>query len=141
MPRIAAYPDLTQERLTTPVRDIMRPGVITMAERASLLEAKRAMVRHGVHAILIVGEGDGRALGWVSADGLLAWLQRDLSDISAAQGVTEPARRIDLDATARDALEALLDSGVSHLVVTADGSGMPHGVVGAMDLVDLVTHP
>ena len=39
------------------------------------------------------------------------------------------------------ALEALLDSGVSHLVVTAGGSGMPHGVVGAMDLVDLVTHP
>jgi CBS domain-containing protein len=141
MPRIGAYPILTQERLATPVRDIMRPGVITMVERASLLEAKRAMVRHGVHAILIVGEGDGRALGWVSADGLLAWLERDLSDISAAQGVTEPARRIDLDATARDALEALLDSGVSHLVVTAGGSGMPHGVVGAMDLVDLVTHP
>ena len=113
------------ERLATPVRDIMRPGVITMAERASLLEAKRAMVRHGVHAILIVGEGDGRALGWVSADGLLAWLERDLSDIPAAQGVTEPARRIDLDATARDALEALLDSGVSHLVVTAGGWGCP----------------
>jgi CBS domain-containing protein len=141
MPHIAAYPAATQERLTTPVSDIMRPGVITMADSASLLQAKRAMVRHGVHAVLIVGEDDGRALGWVSADGLLAWLERDLNALPAAQGITEPARRIDSDATAHDALEALLDSRVSHLVVTSPGSDMPHGVVGAMDLVDLVTHP
>ena len=93
MPRIAAFPAATQERLATPVADIMRPGVITMAEGASLLQAKRAMVRHGVHAILIVGEGDGKALGWVSADGLLAWLERDLSAVPASQGITEPARR------------------------------------------------
>jgi CBS domain-containing protein len=141
MPRIAAFPAETQERLATPVADIMRPGVITMAERASLLQTKRAMVRHGVHAILIVGEGDGRALGWVSADGLLAWLERDLSAVPASQGITEPARRVDLDTTARDALEAILDAGVTHLVVTAPDSELPQGVVGAMDLVDLVTRP
>jgi CBS domain-containing protein len=141
MPRIAAFPAATQERLATPVADIMRPGVITMAAGASLLQAKRAMVRHGVHAILIVAEADGKALGWVSADGLLAWLERDLAAVPAAEGITEPARRVELDATARDALESLLDSGASHLVVTAPGAEMPHGVVGAMDLVDLVTHP
>jgi CBS domain-containing protein len=141
MPHIAAYPAATQERLSTPVADIMRPGVITMAEGASLLQAKRAMVRHGVHAILIVGEADGKALGWVSADGLLAWLERDLSAVPAAQGITEPAHRVAHDATARDALEALLDSGTTHLVVSASGSEMPHGVIGAMDLVDLVTRP
>ena len=99
MPRIAAFPAATQERLATPVADIMRPGVITMAEGASLLQAKRAMVRHGVHAILIVGEGDGKALGWVSADGLLAWLVRDLSAVPASQaspsrrGASTPTRR------------------------------------------------
>ena len=141
MPHIAAYPAAAQERLTTPVSDIMRPGVITMAEGASLLQAKRAMIRHGVHAVLIIGEGDGRALGWVSADGLLAWLERDLDALPAAQVITESARRIDADATAHDALEALIASGVSHLVVTSPGSDIPHGVVGAMDLVDLVTHP
>jgi CBS domain-containing protein len=140
MPHIAAYPAATQDRLTTPVSEIMRPGVITMAENASLLQAKRAMVRHGVHAVLVVGEGDGRALGWVSAGGLLAWLERDLDALPAAQGITESAHRIDADATAHDALEALLNSGVSHLVVTSPGSDMPQGVLGAMDLVDLVTH-
>jgi CBS domain-containing protein len=141
MPTIAAMPAATQARLATPVREIMRPGVITMPAQASLLDAKRAMIRHAVHAILIVGEGDGRALGWVSADGLLAWLERDLGALPAAQGITEPARRIDLEATARDALEVLLEPGVTHLVVAPPGTELPHGVVGAMDLVDLVTRP
>ena len=141
MPTIAAFPAETQERLMTPVRDVMRPGVITMAESASLLEAKRAMVRHGVHTILIVSDEDGRPLGWVSADGLLAWLQRDLGALPAAQGITEPARRIEPGATARDALEALLDPAVSHLIVATTAAEAPHGVIGAMDLVDLVTRP
>jgi hypothetical protein len=45
----------------------------------------------------------------------------------------QAARRIDVDATATDALEALLECGVSRLVVTARGSGMPRGVIGAID--------
>ena len=94
MPTIAAFPAETQERLMTPVRDVMRPGVITMAESASLLEAKRAMVHHGVHTILIVSDEDGRPLGWVSADGLLAWLQRDRAR-GAARPRGEPPDRGD----------------------------------------------
>ena len=62
------------ERLATSVRAFMRPGVISVPEHATLLEAKRAMVRHGVHAVLIVAASGGRPLGWVSDDGLLPWL-------------------------------------------------------------------
>ena len=51
------------ERLTTSVRAFMRPGVITVPEHATLLEAKRAMVHHGVHAVLIVGLRQAAA-GW-----------------------------------------------------------------------------
>jgi CBS domain-containing protein len=144
MPAIAAFPAETQARLATPVWEVMRPGVITMAESASLLEAKRAMIRHGVHAILIVSDEDGRALGWVSAEGLLAWLQRDLAALPAAQGITEPARRIEPGASARDArdaLEALLNPAVSHLILSASAAEALHGLIGAMDLADLVTHP
>ena len=39
-----------RDRLATPVRDFMRPGVVTIPEHASLLQAKRAMVRHGIRA-------------------------------------------------------------------------------------------
>ena len=75
-----------------------------MPEDASLLEAKRAMIRHGVHAVLVVSAEGGRPLGWVAASGLLEWLQRDLDAIPAARAITEPARAIEPDATAQDAL-------------------------------------
>lgn len=129
------------DRLATPVRAFMRPGVITVPEDASLLEAKRAMVRHGVHAVLVVSAEGGRPLGWVAASGLLEWLQRDLDAIPAARAITEPARAIEPDATAQDALTALARPGTSHLLVSPISERTPHGVVAPMDLIDLVTRP
>jgi len=140
MPAIAAFPASTQERLTIPVRDIMRPGVVTLPEDASLLEAKRAMVRHHIHAVLIIDANRGRPLGWVSDSGLLTWLERDLGALPAAHAITEPPHFVEPDAIARVALEALEAPGVTHLLVAPSG-GAPHGVVAAIDLVDLVTHP
>ena len=130
-----------QDRLSTPVRAFMRPGVITIPQHASLLEAKRAMVRHGVHAVVVVGASDGRALGFVSDSGLLAWLERDLSSIEASHAITEPPRYVRPDDSARDALAALAAPGVTHLLVADTPGGPPHGVVAPIDLVDLVTRP
>jgi CBS domain-containing protein len=141
MPFIAAYPALTQERLTTPVSELMRPGVITIGDNAPLMQAKRAMVRHGVHAVLVVGEESGLPIGWVSVGGLLAWLERDLTALPAAQAVTEPPHFIESGATARDALELLEGPGVSRLLVRAAEGGAAQGVVAPMDLVELVTRP
>jgi len=128
------------DRLATPVRDFMRPGVITVPDDPSLLDAKRAMVRHGVHAVLIVPASGGRPLGWMSHSGLLAWLERDMSSISAGHAVTEPPHYVEPDVGARDALEALATPGVTHLLVAPVAGGTPHGVVAPIDLVDLVTH-
>ena|SRR5215207_298666 len=139
MPSIAAFPASSRERLATPVSEIMRPGVITIGDRASLLQAKRAMVRHGVHAVLVAGTQSGDPLGWVSADGLLGWLERDLSALPASRAITEPPRFIEPDAIARYALEMLEKPGVSHLLVRAAEGGVPQGVVAPMDLVELVT--
>jgi CBS domain-containing protein len=141
MPHIAAYPALTQERLTTRVSDIMRPGVITIGDKAPLMQAKRAMVRHGVHAVLVVATESGLPVGWVSAGGLLAWLERDLTALPAAHAVTEPPHFVEPDATARDALELLEKPGVSHLLVRPAEGGPAQGVVAPMDLVELVTRP
>jgi CBS domain-containing protein len=141
MPSIAAFPASTRERLTTPVSEIMRPGVITIGDRASLLQAKRAMLRHGVHAVLVVGTESAEPLGWVSADGLLAWLERDLTALPAAQAITEPPHFIEPGAIARYALELLGKPGVSHLLVRPAEGGAPQGVVAPMDLIELVTRP
>ena len=141
MPVIAAFPETTRERLATPVGDLMRPGVITIGDRSSLLQAKRAMVRHGVHAVLVVATESGDPLGWVSADGLLNWLERDLNALPASQAITEPPHFIEPDAIARYALEMLEKPGVSHLLVRAAEGGVPQGVVAPMDLIELVTRP
>ena len=139
--QIAAHPSSTQKRLATPVSEIMRPGVITIGENASLLQAKRAMVRHGVHAVLVVGTTSGGPLGWVSVDGLLTWLERDLSALPAAKAITEPPHFIEPDAIAQVALEQLEKPGVSHLLVRSSAGNIPQGVVAPMDLVELVTRP
>jgi CBS domain-containing protein len=118
----------------------MRPGVVTISEDAPLLHAKRAMVRHGIHAVLVVGRESGRPLGWVSDHGLLKWLERDLATLPAAHAITEPPRFIDPSAPARSALDALAQQGVGHLLV-GDTGRPPQGVISPLDLVDLVTRP
>jgi CBS domain-containing protein len=131
----------THDRLATPVRDFMRPGVVTVPEHTSLLQAKRAMVRHGTHAVLVVAKENGRPLGWVTAGGLLGWLERDLSTVPAGQAITEPPHRIEPEDTAHNALAALAAPGVSHLIVCPAADGPPFGVVSPIDIVDLVTRP
>jgi CBS domain-containing protein len=126
------------DRLETPVRSIMRPGVVSVSDDASLLQAKRALVRHGVHAILIIGAGNGQPLGWVTDRGLLSWLEHDLALVSAGHAITEPATYIEPGATARDALAELRTPGVSHLLVARTSGTAPQGVVASLDLVELV---
>ena len=134
-------PARTAERLAAPVREVMRPGVITIAEDSALIYAKRAMVRHGVHAVLVVGSDTAWPLGWVTDHGLLQWLEQDLAAIASRQAITEPPRLIDPDATAAAALDALASTpSVGHLVV-GEPSRPPQGVLAPMDLVDLVTRP
>jgi CBS domain-containing protein len=51
----------SDSRMTQDVelREAMRPGVVPLPEDASLLEARRPMQSHGVHAVLVVGRAHG----------------------------------------------------------------------------------
>jgi CBS domain-containing protein len=123
--------------LQTPVRAFMRPGVVTLAEDASLLQAQRAMVAHGVHAVLITAAGG--PLGWVTAGGLLPWLSKEPALYPAQAAITERVVSVPPGASARDALQALSDAGVSHLVVSPRTAASPQGVVSEIDLVRLAS--
>jgi CBS domain-containing protein len=125
------------DHLETPVREFMTPGVLTIAEDASLRHLYRAMVAHSVHAVLVVGRSEGRPLGWVTARGLLAWVGRDASLASAREAITERSATIEPSASAREALGALSRTGTSHLLVCRAGQGMPEGVVSELDLIAL----
>lgn len=122
----------------TPVRAIMRSGVISMPEDASLRQAMRAMAAHAVHAVLIVGARDGAPIGWVTARGVLAWLTRDAALAPAGIAITEPVVWIEPTASAADVVRMLADTGATHLLVAYQADVPPQGVVGELDIVRLV---
>jgi CBS domain-containing protein len=115
----------------------MTPGVLTIAEDASLRHVYRAMVAHSVHAVLVVGRSEGHPLGWITARGLLDWIGGDQLLVCARDAITERAVSIEPGATARDALVALSQAGTSHLLVSGRSDAMPEGVVSALDVVAL----
>ena len=123
--------------LQTPVRVFMRPGVVTLAEDASLLQVQGAMIAHGVHAVLIMAVGG--PLGWVTAGGLLPWLAKEPALYPAQAAITEQLAYIPPGASAREALQALSDSTVSHLLVSPRTAASPQGVVSEIDLVRLAS--
>jgi len=130
---------VADRRLHTPVREFMRPGVITVSDDASLGHVERAMVRHGVHAILLVGRTTGKPVGWVTTRGMLQWLNHDLGLVPASQGVTEPPTYIEPGATAQEAIKALSDPAVTHLLVARSPGETPQGVVADVDVISLCT--
>jgi CBS domain-containing protein len=116
------------------VRDLMTPGVVSIVEDASLSQACRALTRHRVHAVLVLGRRQGRPLGWVTARGLLGWLHRDLSSIPARNAIVEPPVTVEPSATASEAVGLLSREGVSHLLVSHSPDLLPEGVVSDADL-------
>jgi CBS domain-containing protein len=135
----ASVEGFADRRLEMPVREFMSPGAIVVSENASLRQAERAMVRHGVHAILVLGRTGGRPLGWVTARGLLGALVQDRALVPASNGVTEMPTYIDPSATASEALYALSEPGTTHLLVSRLPGEPPQGVVSDLDLVALLS--
>lgn len=119
------------------VRTIMTPGVTALVEDASLHQVYRALAAHQTHAILVVGLVDGRPLGWVTASGLLDWIESDDTLRPARDAITEEPVTIDPGATASDAVALLRRPDVSRLLVQRGPSVLPEGVVTDIDLVAL----
>lgn len=124
-------------RLDRTVREIMRPGVITIAEDASLAQAYRAMTSHGVNSVLVVGARHGTPLGWVTARGLLDWVDRDPTLTRVHQAISEEPVAIHPSANVREAVAALSRPGVLQLMVTRRDDRTPQGVVSASDVIRL----
>jgi CBS domain-containing protein len=129
---------LGHSRLDREVRDLMRPGVISLPGGASLRQVQRTLASHEVHAVLIADNHTGKPLGWVTARGLLDHASRDLDLVTAASVVSEPAVTISPSASVRTALDALLSSDGSRLLVCQAGCDAPEGVVTDLDLVKLL---
>jgi CBS domain-containing protein len=117
------------------VREVMRPGVVALPEDASVLEARRAMLSHDVHAVLVVQRAHGRPLGLVTPRKLPDWIERDEAGAYAREAIGQAPVWIRPDATVRVAVEAILEPGITHVLVRRRDEEMPEGVVTARDLL------
>lgn len=134
----STHPSLgNSPRLGREVRELMTPGVVTIAEDASVKQARRAMRAHRVHAVLVLGADQGRPLGWVTARGLLNWIERDETLACARDAITEAPATITPSASVREAIRAILQPGVTHLLVQDRPGRAPEGVVTDSDLLAL----
>jgi predicted transcriptional regulator len=128
----------TDDVLQAPVARVMRHGVVSIAEDATLAGVTRAMADHRIHALLVAESSTGRPLGWVKAETLLTWMNLGNSWVHAHEAITEPVTTIAPDATIGDAMAALSRHGTSRLLVSSEGGRAGEGVVTPLDIVGLV---
>jgi|SRR5215211_6008799 len=125
---------LANDLLEREVRDFMTPGCVTISEDATVADAADALARHRVHAVLVVGASNGTPLGWVTVRGLLGWLGRDRSLVSAREAITEQVTAIHPHERLRVAHYALSLAGTTRLLVRRRPHQMAEGVITDFDL-------
>ena len=78
---------------TTLVDAVMRPGIVAVAETASVPDAIALMRDQGVRRLPVVDRG-GRLVGLVAADDLLDRLAGEISDLAVivSRGITRESR-------------------------------------------------
>jgi CBS-domain-containing membrane protein len=124
-------------QLDSEVREAMTHGVVSIPCDARLRDAHEALVAHEVHALLVTDRHTAAPLGWITARGLLQAAARRTIAHTAKEAITEPVHTISPTASLAKAMDLLLDSNVSHLLVSPRESAMPEGVVSEIDLVRL----
>jgi CBS domain-containing protein len=131
---------VADDLLEREVREFMTPGCVTISEDASVAQAAEALATHRVHAVLVVGAKNGTPLGWVTARGLLGWVDRDRTAARASEAVTEQVTAIDPSQRLRVAHYALSLAGTTRLLVRTKPSLAPEGVLSEFDLAVAIGH-
>ena len=130
-------PPSVAEFARTPLRRIMRSGVVSVSGNASLLQAAKVLADHRVHAVLVLHTGSSERVGWLTSRALMERLLEYSPFEPVADAVTEKVTSIAPSATVGDAIRALAAPGVTHLLVT-NGAGASQGVVSDADVVRFV---
>ena len=126
--------------MTSKVREIMHPGLITCRGDAPLGEVAFLLYRQHIHALVVVDEDD-QPIGILSDFDLLAaeWLAADVDSMRIMRNLTAqvlmstPVHTIDADATASEAARRILE-GEEHRFMVMD-KDQPVGIVSISDVV------
>lgn len=122
--------------LGTPVGDVARPELVSVAPQSSIRDAARTMRDHGVSSVGVVE--DGRLVGILTDRDLRGRvLAADVDPAEAVRAVmTTDLVTISADALAFEALVAMTSRRIHHLPLV-DDAGRPTGLVTTTDLIRL----
>ena len=122
------------------VKDLMHPGVMTCKPTASLGQVAVLLNQHQVHALFVTAR-DGRIMGIISDFDLMAgeWLSSDseslaaMQKLTAADLMTQPVDSVEANIPLTEAVNLLMDKGVSRLLVTENEK--PVGIISLSDFI------
>ena len=126
--------------MTTLVKDLMHPGVMTCKPTTSLGQVAVLLDQNQVHA-LFVTDRDGRIMGVISDFDLMAgeWLSSDseslavMRKLTASDLMTHPVDSVEANIPLAEAVARFMEKGVSRLLVTDNGK--PVGIISLSDFV------
>lgn len=117
------------------VSDAMNKAVVTCSRDAGLREMGRLMASHHIHS-LVVSLGDPAPWGLVS-DVDIAQAAIGRPD-ATAKDLVVPATGIPTEAPLIRVIEVMREQRTSHLIVTDIESGLPIGMISALDIAGMV---
>jgi len=124
------------------VSDAMHPGILSCEPDATATEVARLMAAHHVHCVAVVGISHEKpecfVWGIISDLDLVAAGIRDEREPTARDLAGDPVITVRPSAPLREAGEAMLKNGVSHLVVIDDEAGRPIGILSTLDVAGVL---
>ncbi len=118
------------------VRDVMHRGVITVDVETSAREAARMLVRHQVHALIVLDE-TSEACGVVTNTDILRAFGKNLEQTTVEQIMSSGLHAIAPTALLQEAVEMMLEHRVHQLVVLKGEPAQrrPVGIISRSDVV------
>jgi CBS domain-containing protein len=124
------------ERAT--VVDVMRPGVMSVAPDAPLVDVAQTMATHHVHAVVVAGitrddsGADHLVWGLVSDMDIVRAAEAGIEGHNAADAARTEVVTVDPSTPLADAAALMDEHGSAHLIVQSGGH--PVGVVSSLDI-------
>jgi CBS domain-containing protein len=125
------------------VADAMHPGVVSCPAEAGLTDVARLMTTHRVHCVAVMAisydeQGDRYVWGLISDLDVLGAGIHHGPDASARALALEPVISVRPTLPLREAGEAMLTHGVSHLIVIDPNTQRPTGVLSSLDIAAVI---
>ena len=121
------------------VRDVMSSPIRACAPDLPLAAAAELMARERIHCLAVVEEPGGgnenqAFLGVLSDLDLVAALDGAAAPGTVREVASAPLESVSADAPLSEAVHQMRERRVHHLVVVAEGSGRPVGVLSTLDV-------